>query len=86
MQTALSRTSFAIRSYDPAHVDDIKYFYGLLLTTLRLDDTNMPVRRAAMKMMAPAAEFFAKLFPKQGNQFGWAIPKTANCENGWSSQ
>ena len=65
-----------IRSFDPAHVDNIKYFYGLLLPTLRFDNTNMPFRRAVMKMLAPVAEIFAWLFPKQGNQFGWAIIKT----------
>jgi SAM-dependent methyltransferase len=65
-----------IRSFDPAHVDKIKYFYGLLLPTLRFDQTNMPIRRAVMKMLAPAAQILAWLFPKQGNQFGWAIVKT----------
>jgi SAM-dependent methyltransferase len=65
-----------IRSFDPAHVYNIKYFYGLLLPTVRFDHTNMPIRRTVMKMLAPAAEIFARLFPKQGNQFGWAIIKT----------
>jgi SAM-dependent methyltransferase len=70
-----------IRSFDPSHVDKIKYFYGLRLPTLRFDHTNMPVKRIIMKILAPAAEIFAKLFPKQGNQFGWAIIKTGELQD-----
>jgi SAM-dependent methyltransferase len=70
-----------IRSFDPAHVDKIKYFYGLQLPTVRFDHTNMPVRRAVMKMLAPVAEIFVRLFPKQGNQFGWAIIKTGELQD-----
>jgi SAM-dependent methyltransferase len=65
-----------IRSFDPGHVDKIRYFYGLLLPTLRFDHTNMPVRRIIMKILAPVAGILARLFPNQGNQFGWAIIKT----------
>jgi SAM-dependent methyltransferase len=70
-----------IRSFDPGHVDRIKYFYALLLPTLRFDHTNMPLRRVVMKVLAPVAEIFAKLFPKQGNQFGWAIIKTGQLQD-----
>jgi ubiquinone/menaquinone biosynthesis C-methylase UbiE len=62
-----------IRSYDPAHVDKIRYFYGLRLPTERFDHTNAPVRRIAVKLLAPVLKIFTTLFPKQGNQFGWAI-------------
>jgi SAM-dependent methyltransferase len=70
-----------IRSFDPIHVDTIKYFYGLLLPTLRFSHTNMPVRRLVMKILAPVVEIFARLFPKQGNQFGWAIMKTGQMQD-----
>jgi hypothetical protein len=65
-----------IRSFDPAYVEKIKYFYGLDLPTLRLEKTNARVRRTAMKILAPAARLFALLFPKQGNRFGFAILRT----------
>jgi hypothetical protein len=35
----------------------------------------------AMKILTPAVEAFAKLFPKQGNQFGWAIIKTGKLQD-----
>jgi hypothetical protein len=38
---------------------------------------NAPIKRIILKLLAPAAKAFAKLFPKQGNQFGFAIFETA---------
>src|SRR6202012_3749428 len=65
-----------ICAVDPAHVEQIDFFYGLRLPTLRFEHVNAPARRIALKLMAPAVKAFAKLFPKQGNQFGFAITKT----------
>jgi SAM-dependent methyltransferase len=65
-----------IRAADPAHVEQIEFFYGLRLPTLRFEHVNAPAKRIAVKLMAPAVKAFAKLFPKQGNQFGFAITKT----------
>jgi SAM-dependent methyltransferase len=65
-----------IRSFDPAHVEQIRYFYGLRLPSLRFEKTNRPLRRIALRALRPAAIAFSKLFPKQGNQFGFAIIKT----------
>jgi SAM-dependent methyltransferase len=65
-----------IRAADPAHVERIEFFYGLRLPTLRFEHVNAPAKRIALKLMAPAVKVFAKLFPKQGNQFGFAIIKT----------
>jgi SAM-dependent methyltransferase len=65
-----------IRAADPAHVEQIEFFYGLRLPTLRFEHVNAPAKRIALKLMAPAVKAFAKLFPKQGNQFGFAIIKT----------
>ncbi len=61
---------------DPAHVEQIAFFYGLRLPTLRFEHVNAPAKRIALKLMAPAVTAFAKLLPKQGNQFGFAITKT----------
>jgi len=65
-----------IRAADPAHVEKIEFFYGLLLPTLRFQHVNAPVKRIALRLMAPAVQAFVKLFPKQGNQFCFAITKT----------
>jgi SAM-dependent methyltransferase len=65
-----------IRAADPAHVEQVEFFYGLRLPTLRFEHVNAPAKRIALKLMAPAVQAFAKLFPKQGNQFGFVITKT----------
>ena len=65
-----------IRAVDPAHVEAIDFFYGLRLPTLRFEHVHAPAKRIALKLMAPAVTAFVKLFPKQGNQFGFVIAKT----------
>jgi SAM-dependent methyltransferase len=65
-----------IRAADPAHVEKIDFFYGLQLPTLRFEHVNAPAKRIALKLMAPTVKAFVKLFPKQGNQFGFVITKT----------
>ncbi len=65
-----------IRAADPAHVEQIEFFYGLRLPTLRFEHVNAPARRIALKLMAPAVKAFVKLLPRQGNQFGFVITKT----------
>jgi ubiquinone/menaquinone biosynthesis C-methylase UbiE len=65
-----------VRAADPAHVENITFFYGLRLPTLRFEHVNAPVKRIALKLMTPAVQAFVKLFPKQGNQFGFVIAKT----------
>lgn len=65
-----------IRAADPAHVEDVKFFYGLRLPTLRFEHVNAPVRRIALKILAPIVKVFVRAFPKQGNEFGFALCKT----------
>jgi hypothetical protein len=48
-----------------------------LLPTQRFEHVNAPIKRIILKLLAPTAKASAKLFPKQGNQFGFAIFKTA---------
>src|SRR5262249_53502414 len=43
-----------IRAADPAHIEQIAFFYGLRLPTLRFNHVNAPARRIALKLMAPA--------------------------------
>jgi SAM-dependent methyltransferase len=65
-----------IRAADPAHIEKIDFFYGLRLLTLRFEHVNAPAKRIALKLMAPTVKVFVKLFPRQGNQFGFVITKT----------
>ncbi|MCK1430910.1 methyltransferase domain-containing protein [Bradyrhizobium sp. 87] len=65
-----------IRSFDPAHVEDIRYFYGLRIPTLRFERVNRPVRRMVLKFISPLAQVLAWIFPRQGNQFCFVILKT----------
>ena len=65
-----------IRAADPAHVERIRFFYGLRLPTLRFDNVNAPVRRLALKAVAPVVKALVALCPSQGNEFGFAIFKT----------
>jgi SAM-dependent methyltransferase len=62
---------------DPAHEEKIDFFYGLRLPTLRFEHVNAPAKRIALKLIGPAVQAFVALFPKQGNQFGFVITKTA---------
>lgn len=74
-----------IMSFDPAYVEQLEFFYGLRLPTARFDNVDQPAKRAILKLAAPVAEAFAKLFPRQGNQFGFAIIKTGKLRE-WMEQ
>lgn len=65
-----------MRAADPAHVERIRFFYGLRLPTLRFDNVDAPLRRLVLKAVAPAVKALVSLFPTQGNEFGFVIFKT----------
>lgn len=65
-----------IRAADPARVERVRFFYGLRLPTLRFDNVNAPGRRLILKTVAPLVKALVKLFPKQGNEFAFAVFKT----------
>lgn len=65
-----------VRSFDPAYVETIRYFYGLNLPTMRLEKSKARIKRIVLKLLTPVAWGFWRIFPKQGNQFGFAIIKT----------
>lgn len=65
-----------IRSLDPEHTEDIRFFYGLRLPTLRFDRVNAPFKRVVLKALSPVARTLTTIFPRQGNQFAFAIIKT----------
>jgi SAM-dependent methyltransferase len=70
-----------VRSFDPAYVDKIRYFYGLNLPTSRLEKSGAHIKRVVLRLLTPVAWGFWRIFPKQGNQFGFAIIKTGRLRN-----
>lgn len=52
------------------------------LPTMRLQKSGAPIKRIVLKLLAPVAWSFWRIFPKQGNQFGFAIIKTGRLR-GW---
>jgi SAM-dependent methyltransferase len=62
--------NLGFRWTERAHVEQIDFFYGLRLPTLRFEHVNAPAKRIALKLMAPAIKAFVRLFPSHGNQFG----------------
>lgn len=71
----------AIRSYDPAYVERIRYFYGLEVPVARFGHSNSFVRRAILRILSPIVWILVRLFRRQGNQFGFAIMKTGQLRN-----
>lgn len=65
-----------IRAADPAHEEDVRFFYGLRLPTLRFEHVNAPLRRLALKFIGPLVKALVAIFPRQGNEFGFVILKT----------
>lgn len=65
-----------VRAADPAHTERIEFFYGLRIPTLRFERVNAPAKRLALKIVGPAVKAFVKIFPRQGNEFGFSIVKT----------
>jgi ubiquinone/menaquinone biosynthesis C-methylase UbiE len=65
-----------VQTADPAHVEQIRFFYGLRLPTQRFDNVDAPLRRLVLKAVAPAVKALVGIVPTQGNEFGFIIFKT----------
>lgn len=65
-----------IASYDPAHVTDIRFFYDLRLPIQRLARSGAGMMRAVTTLVEPLSKAFAKVLPRQCNEFAFAISKT----------
>ena len=65
-----------IASYDPAHVTDIRFFYDLRLPIQRLARSGAGMMRAVTTLVEPLSKVFAKVLPRQCNEFAFAISKT----------
>lgn len=64
-----------IASFDPMHVPQIRFFYGLRLPYERFEKTRRPIQRFVLSIVGPAIELIARAFPTQGNQFAFVITK-----------
>jgi SAM-dependent methyltransferase len=64
-----------IQSYEPRYKPRVQFFYGLALPYQRLRSTQRPWMRVALFAIVPIAEAVGRLFPRQGNEFAFAITK-----------
>jgi SAM-dependent methyltransferase len=67
-----------IKSFEPRYVPEARFFYGLRLPYQRFRSTPRRVLRSMLLLVGPAVELFAKIFPSQGNEFGYTIIKGRN--------
>ena len=73
----------AISSYDPAHVVPIRYFYGLRLPLQRVAMMRNPVLRLLFRASLAPFRLVARIMPRQMNEFGWYIDKSARKLQPW---
>jgi SAM-dependent methyltransferase len=73
----------AIATFEPRYPPDIDFFYGLLLPTQRMDSSQRPLMRMALRLAAPIAWVIQKVMPSQGNRFGWVVWKTEQKLHPW---
>lgn len=66
----------AIASYDPAHVPAFRFFYDLRIPLQRFTQAGNRMLRALALMIEPSSRILAKLFPKQCNEFAFAVVKS----------
>jgi SAM-dependent methyltransferase len=64
-----------IASYDPSHVPQVDFFYDLRIPILRLTRSGQWAARALGMIVEPFSRAFAAMFPRQCNEFGFAIIK-----------
>lgn len=67
----------ALASYDPAMDVPVSFFYGLRLPHNRVKLIRNPLKRLAFRAALLPFAAFARLFPRQMNEFGFFIDKRA---------
>jgi SAM-dependent methyltransferase len=67
-----------IASYDPARVPHINFFYDLRIPMQRFIRAGNDALRVVGLLVEPLSKLFAKLLPKQCNEFAFAISKTGD--------
>lgn len=61
-----------VESARPETVNNTRFFYGLFLPEERMSMHSLP-KRIAYRIAATGVKLAFKLFPKQGNQFGFVV-------------
>lgn len=64
-----------VKSFEPRYVPRARFFYGLYLPYQRFRSTQRSVTRFFLVVFGPIVELLAKVVPKQGNQFAFALSK-----------
>jgi len=64
-----------IASCDPARVPQISFFYDLRIPIPRFTQAGNRIMRAIGLMLEPLSRFFARIAPKQCNEFAFAVSK-----------
>jgi SAM-dependent methyltransferase len=64
-----------VASYDPARAPKIKFFYDWRIPIQRLTHSGNQFLRVLASIAEPMSLAFAKIAPKQGNEFAFAILK-----------
>jgi SAM-dependent methyltransferase len=65
----------AIASYDPTRAPSIKFFYDFRVPIYRFSISGRPLMHVIGVLLEPLSRIFAKLIPKQCNEFAFAISK-----------
>jgi SAM-dependent methyltransferase len=65
-----------IASYDPASVQELRFFYRLELPLQRLAFTDNRIKRLAAGILEPVSRMLTRLLPGLGNKFAFAVVKT----------
>jgi SAM-dependent methyltransferase len=65
-----------VATFEPRYKPQIDFHYDLLVPKQRFESTRRPLMLMLLKVVTPVAWLVQKLFPKQGNRFGWIIWKT----------
>lgn len=69
-----------IACFDPRHVPQVDFFYDLRIPIQRLTRSGQWAARALGMMVEPFSRAFAAMFPRQCNEFGFAIIKGGNLQ------
>ena len=66
-----------IASYDPTRIHNVKFFYDLRIPIQRISRQGSTVMLLAGLIVEPLSKIFARIAPKQCNEFAFAISKNS---------
>jgi SAM-dependent methyltransferase len=69
-----------VASYDPARIPHVSFFYDLRLPIQRLQRSGSTAMLVIAWMLEPLSRLFARLAPKQCNEFAFAVSKAGGLQ------